>query len=845
MEQQKPKLYLNMILGEFEPPEMVKRGIDTVKDYVDGMYITVTYGDGIPETSPLVTLLKEYGANVSFFAWTDDFSEARQYALDQVPRGENIYIYWQDADDVLQGAEFLREALDTAIKLKWAGVFFDYWYRVSLNEEDQVKEILIEQKRERIVRNDGTYRWRGMLHELLIGLREENLEQRGWKKCTVVHLSDDSRIDKGLERNIRILEKQMAKEAHRDPRTLVYLAKSYFDHGQMEYGRLIVESEEKAVAERTVWHDKALLLFDEYLNGKGDMTSKDYIEQSGWPEERATGWQYVCQIMILRDRFQEALSAINAAIDESPLFPQYYIDKAMVYTHLKEFAKAKHWLVIATNIEVPDTHMMLSPRDMKVRVLECDAHIAMNENDLPRVSDDYARLLEIDPKNETYLQNKRVADSLYAANKASQSIVYLGKYLTQIGEEDKVLPLIQAVPNDLQREPFYAQMRYKHIPPRMWEDDEIAIMCGPGFEAWTPKSIEKGLGGSEEAVVYLGQELAKKGWKVTVFANPESEEGEYDGVTYLNYYKLNPEDLFNHLILWRGIGFADVKPKTRGKVLLWLHDMPNVPDFTMERLKYIDKIAVLSEFHRSQIKGYENEKFVDLPSDKFFLTRNGISDLGITTWKGNPHRMCYVSSPDRGLIYLLKHWKTIKDAVPDAELHVYYGFDVYDFIHRNNPAKLAFKNKILDMMKQDGVTFHGRVGHQKLAEEMNKCGVWAYPTDFTEISCISGMKAQALGAVPVVTNYAALQETIRNGVKVDVDIQEKDGQKVYIEALIDTLKYPSKQAELRNMAWAQDYFSWAKVAEQWDGLFRGGASEHLVMTPQEWQEHLAEKKLEV
>ena len=377
----------------------------------------------------------------------------------------------------------------------------------------------------------------------------------------------------------------------------------------------------------------------------------------------------------------------------------------------------------------------------------------------------------------------------------------------------------------------------------MWEENEIAIVCGPGAEQWSPKSIEKGLGGSEEAVVYLGQELTKLGWKVTVFANPEAEEGDFDGVLYQNYYKFNPEDLFNHLILWRSVGFTDTKPKARGKIILWMHDMPNVNDFTEERLKLIDKIGVLSEYHKEQFKYVDkNGGFVKIPDEKFLLTHNGIPDLGITIWKGNPHRMCYVSSPDRGLIYLLKNWSKIREKVPDAELHVYYGFGVFDFFHRNNPAKMAFKAKILDMMKQEGITYHDRVGHKELALEMNKCGVWAYPTDFTEISCISAMRAQAVGAVPCTTNFAALKETVKNGIKVDVDIQEKEGQRVYMEALVDLLTHPEKQEELRNMAWAQSYFSWANVAMQWDSLFKGTSYNQIMMIPQKWQEYLANKK---
>jgi glycosyltransferase involved in cell wall biosynthesis len=857
MDNVKPKLYLNMILKESEPVEMVKRSIDSVKDHVDGMYITVTYGDVKPETSALIDLLHQYGAEVSYFKWVDDFSKARQYALDQIPQDPHTYVYWQDADDILKGADRLRECMEVADKLNWAGVFFVYWYRVALDEKGNPREILIEQQRERIIRNDGTYKWVGMLHETLIGQKTENFQQHLQRECYVVHLSTDDRISEALHRNIRILEAQLKKEKHRDPRTLVYLGKSYFDIGVIAYKDYIdkhqkesednTEEKKEAVRIRDEWFKRSQELLLEYLTGKGEMGDKDYIEQSGWKEERATGWQYLAQIYVFWSQLDDAMYAINQAIEEAPFFPTYYIEKAAIYTQMKDYKTAKHWLIIATNLEVPQTTLMMSPRDMKVRALECDAHIAMHlDHDMKRVSEDYQKLLEIEPDNETYKQNMMVADSLEAANKAMQSVVYLGKYLERIGEPEKVLPLLSAVPNDFRREAFYAQMRHKYIPPRMWEDNEIAILCGPGFEAWSPKNVEKGIGGSEEAVIYLSQQLQKLGWKVTVYASPEADEGEYDGVVYENYYKFNPEDLFNHLILWRGLGVVDIKPKARGKVILWMHDMPNVGDFTKERLERIDKIAVLSQYHREQIKQFNPEpdgEPLPLPDDKFLLTRNGIPDLGITSWKGNPHRMCYVSSPDRGLIYLLKMWKDIRAAVPDAELEIYYGFDMYDFIHRGNPAKMAFKRKIMELMKQDGISYKGRVGHKELAEAMNQCGIWAYPTDFTEISCISAMKAQAVGAVPVVTDFAALHETVRNGLKVDVDIQDKAGQKIYADALIDILLHPKQQEEYRDLKFAQTYFSWENVAKQWDGyLSNKDANQQIMMTPKQWQEYLTSKK---
>lgn len=133
-----------------------------------------------------------------------------------------------------------------------------------------------------------------------------------------------------------------------------------------------------------------------------------------------------------------------------------------------------------------------------------------------------------------------------------------------------------------------------------------------------------------------------------------------------------------------------------------------------------------------------------------------------------------------------------------------------------------WKEQVLQMMKQDGIIYHGRVGHEELHNEMAKSGVWAYPTDFEEISCITGMKAQALGAVPVVTNFAALEETVKNGFRVDVDIRTIEGQDEYINTLINVLKDPKKQEEVRGqmMAWAKKYFLWSEVANKWDQLLR-------------------------
>jgi len=59
------------------------------------------------------------------------------------------------------------------------------------------------------------------------------------------------------------------------------------------------------------------------------------------------------------------------------------------------------------------------------------------------------------------------------------------------------------------------------------------------------------------------------------------------------------------------------------------------------------------------------------------------------------HKLLYCSSPDRGLQHLLFMWEDIKEAYPDAELHIAYGCKVFDEIAKNSQERLEWKNNML------------------------------------------------------------------------------------------------------------------------------------------------------
>lgn len=190
--------------------------------------------------------------------------------------------------------------------------------------------------------------------------------------------------------------------------------------------------------------------------------------------------------------------------------------------------------------------------------------------------------------------------------------------------------------------------------------------------------------------------------------------------------------------------------------------------------------------------------------------------------KNDPKKVIYTSSYDRGLEHLLKIWPDVRKAVPEAELHVYYGWDLFVKFYGNNPERMAWKNKIDKMMEVDGIIHHGRVSQPEILKAMGQCGIWAYPTHFGEISCISAMKAQAMGCIPVVMNYAALQTTVQHGIKVEGDIFDPETREEYRNALISMLNDPKRQQEIRKpmMTWAREHFKWSHVAEQWSEEFK-------------------------
>ena len=619
------KLALTMILSGNEDPKVVRRCLNSVVPWVDGAFITVTTED----KNNLVELLKEHQVDVDYqpdkfyrevtskdLKWLKDFmgadpmakygdklfqfDKARNHSLNRIPKEYDWY-FWLDADDIVRGADKLHQAMELAEVNKAQAVFINYLYQVELDKENNIKHIIIEHLRERLIKNNGLYEWLAPIHETLI----EKVPSTKVKidLVDVVHLSDEERRASALHRNIKTLELSLCDTKGSDPRPVYYLGKAYFDlahHFKKEYAYKLAQR-----------------LFEIYLFG-----TKEYegMNRSGWAEERAQCWEYMMEIHRHYEKHDEALKCGMESLLEADNFPSTYINIALSHLLKGNFQRALHWITLSAVIKPPESTLVRNPKDQTGRALEVLYNAYLQLNKLDEANKAAHRLLKMFPDSEDMAERAKFTDELKDKRELIQSTIKLTNYLISHGSKEKVKPLLMSLPENIKNTPFIQDIEKEMNPPREWQKDEIALFCGPGFTPWSPKILdnpgESFIGGSEEAVIYLSRELQKQGWKVTVYADPVNDEGEHNGVMYLPYYKFNEKDRFNVLVIWRQPGLVD-KNFEANKLYVWCHDIQNQADYSPERLDRIDKVIVLSPWHRSNIP--------NVPDDKILISGNGIS----------------------------------------------------------------------------------------------------------------------------------------------------------------------------------------------------------------------------
>lgn len=750
--------------------DVLKRCLASAAPHVDKVFLTIT-GDN----EQCEKVGRAYNAHITHFDWVNDFAKARNFALEQVP-DDYDYWMWLDADDVLVGGEKIRDILTDNPAVD--ALIFNYLYAF-----DEWKNPIVTHAKTRVLRHDGCVEWRGALHEDFHNTRQ--IDARFVEGVFVAHETDPERMEDSKKRNLLVASKDMEANPE-DPR-------SYWNLGNAK----------KAAGD----NDGALAAMETFL------------QMSKSEDEQYIIHMRMSEIYIATERLQDALSHARMAIAIKPTFPDAFILSAHILLALKRYQDARDAVMMGLQLEPqPQKMIVYNPRDYDLEPLRLLAKIYMQMS-MPQLAlKALESCLQIVPKDKD-LQN--IVKLLKKEAEQVEKVLELVEKFKEFDDEE-LQNALDSVDPEYRSHPALCHLRNTRLIKTESSGKDVVFCCGYTNDVWTPETAKKsGIGGSEEAVIHLSRHFADAGYNVTVYNNCGHKAQVFDGVTYRPYWEWNYRDKQDIAILWRTPKLLDYKPNA-DKVFLDMHDVIPASEFNKKRVEQVDKVFFKSNVHR--------ELYPQIPDDKCVIVQNGIVwDQFQDNIERDPYLLVNTSSPDRSLHTLIRAFKRIKEAVPQAKLQWAYGWNVWDSTHGDDATMVQWKSEIEHLFDEtDGAEALGRIGHDDVARLYQKAHIFAYPTAFFEIDCISARKAQASGAVPIVTDFAALDETVQYGVKVKIDVTKenwgndgahdfslKDKRAIdeWVDAVIKELNSPTEDVtEMR--AWTKQ-FDWSNIAHRW------------------------------
>ena len=301
---------------------------------------------------------------------------------------------------------------------------------------------------------------------------------------------------------------------------------------------------------------------------------------------------------------------------------------------------------------------------------------------------------------------------------------------------------------------------------KQFTESPVAFAVCAALWDWNSSEVHNGgFGASEETICYMGENLASDR-RVNVFG-PTPEEEVQQSVGYwpqvqLRHITPDTKVVVSRAPAW-GAKVVDELVGFETEKYLWLQDA-SYPDLTDEVAAAYKKIVCVGDWqmdmmHKAHGVPLEQMEVIG----NFLLPEHFLVD---DAPKREPHHFIYASSPDRGLINLLKLWPQVLEMYPDATLDIFYGWRGMNKLGSgvlSGDAWVArFENvrrQYEELRYQSGIRERGMVSHAEIAREFMRASAWTYPTDFTETFCSNAVKARAAGCVPVTTGLAALNET--------------------------------------------------------------------------------------
>ena len=716
--------------------------------------------------------------------WISNFSVARQMSVDQ---STGDVWCWIDADTRMVNGREWRDELDAFFgghrgQDNPGLMLIPYDYEKDAHGRT-TRVVVAQQACKR-----GLYVWDYPVHELPVAtVSSASIHKALDKSFRFDHFKPASQFSDALDRNLWILEKHQADGKPMTARLWQNLGATQLSLGQ--YNDAIVSL--KASIE---------------MDPMGMESYASLLSLALCYRNIGNGNEALTQFLLATRRFPER---------KTP-----YIYLAETASEMGEYDKALYWLSIADKLPDNDGSTVYNPVWIKYGTMQIRARCLRELGMLEPALELYHELSAAFPENTALA--KYVNDMM---DEMDRGRLYKAYRIVADGCDPQIAAeLWKHCPESIQDYPEPVRVR-RPVPPE--NQPRAVIYCPHARQNWGPKSLETGVGGSEEAVILMSRHLVAQGFYVEVYGHPPREDFGCDdhGVVWLPQYAWMDEavDVF---IAWRSPKVVRLAPSARLHVV-WCHDVIDTDWFEDDLVEKVDVVFCLSQFHAKPL--------AKLPkwADKVVITKNGMDPAYFVD--GVPRRMnsfAYYSSMDRGVDLVLQVWPRILAEIPDAKLDIFYGFTpVYLDMMQGKPYLKNLKDLIDRLVEEnkDTVTWRGMVGQKELAESMASTEFWLYPTSWPETSCITAMKCQAMGCIPITSRFqdSGVPETTQFdlGPPGRPGAIQDDPQWIdeWVEAVIAAAKKdPAEHDDFRDQMsrWARKTYSWDAIASDWALLFR-------------------------
>jgi glycosyltransferase involved in cell wall biosynthesis/Flp pilus assembly protein TadD len=843
------------------------RCLESIRGLADEIVVVDTGStDGTRE------IARAHGARVADFEWRDDFSAAKNFSIEHAT---GDWILSIDADESIarRDHEVIRaivdaDAVDAVVVAHrhYVGgdtVLVGWQPGAGGYSEGEPYRGFVDEDCRRLFRNRPWLRFRNRVHEELVSLDQERplVEARStWILHHYGKCEGAERLRGKGEAYLRIGRRKVEEHPH-DPQAHHELGVQYAElHQPIE----AIACFARALALSPHFRDAQFRLALCHLEARQYRAALQALRD--------------CHRLLPRQRAEICLSEGNAhrelgdlrraerafrrALDENPAFAPASMNLALLYTRDRRYDEALACLDRA--VERAATDVQLRTLRGHVRCEAGDETGALQ--DLERATGDtralrlrvriLVRQRRFDEARDCLLGVDTGADAEWSALRGAVSLGlgHVDEAVAHLRDSLRVAPTVDAALNlstalqsqgatadafraaaqalGIAPSSHPAQTRFGQFVGSRFHERRDAGSRTLMFAFYQPYSLDydgstprgRGLGGTESAIVYLAESLARRGHRCIVF-NGCSQECEIAGVEYVRWESMpvrcvaDRPDVLVGVRSWDTIGRLRLAPLQ----IFWTGDAFDQP--FVQTLSHRDARGEIDFFMLQsdwQAATFQTHHAVPV-SQTIKTTLGAASSADISTrptaHASRPRRLAYVSTPFRGLDVLLDLFPRIRRACPDAELHVFSSMRVYGLSAADDQAQ--FDALYRQARELEGVTLVGSLPQLELAERLERCRVLAYPNHFEETFCIAAAEAQAAGCPVVTSALGALPETVGDaGVCLTGDPRSAHYQVAFVAECVDLLTNDARWQTMsdRARARAAQHFSWPAIAEHWESV---------------------------